>query len=66
MREKKEYLKVKFDGDFYITPAVEDANDALASFGNFKDSLSVGDSVTVEMIEMTDEEYNALPDFNGF
>lgn len=58
------YLKVTRPGESssYIQPITEIAN---AVDGEF-DGAEIGERITLELVEMTDDEFNKLPDFAGW
>jgi hypothetical protein len=58
------YIKIKLHGGgSYIQPALE----ILNAIDGELDGLEIGDKITIdlELVEMTDEEYNKLPEFTG-
>lgn len=64
---KNKYCKVIIDGTFCI---YNDLKEALSSLEyDIQGFIELGDqpvTVTFEEVEMTDEEFTALPDFDGY
>ncbi len=58
---EERYLKASMDGAYYVVPE-SSANTLFADIG----ALEVGDKLTVEIVTMTKEEYDRLPEFTGF
>jgi hypothetical protein len=65
---KKEYCKVTIDGTFCIYNDLKEALSALQY--DVEEFLETGGGspveVTFETVMMTDEEFAALPEFNGY
>jgi hypothetical protein len=60
--EKKLYPKITrpdYGGTSYIAPDLDAAKDEM-------EFSEPGDVFHIEMVEMTDEEYDALPEFDGW
>ena len=58
------YIKIKLHGgNSYIQPIL----DLLTAIDGELDGLEIGDKITIDLepVEMTDEEYNKLPEFTG-
>ena len=63
--EKKRYLKISRPnlGGFYVTGDQHLAKDELiTSFENDE----IGEKLLFELVEMTEDEFNALPEFEGW
>lgn len=58
------YWRVTYDGSFVIT---QHLSDVVAMLENeIGESITEGESVLVERIKLTQEEYESLPEFDGF
>ena len=58
------YIKIKLHGgNSYIQPVL----DLLTAIDGELDGLEIGDKITIDLepVEMTNEEYNKLPEFTG-
>ena len=58
------YIKIKLHGgNSYIQPVL----DILTAIDGELDGLEIGDKITIDLepVEMTNEEYNKLPEFTG-
>ena len=60
--QKYKYMKVERNGTYCIM-ALYDAKDDL---GGAIECESVGDEVKYTIVEMTEKEYRALPEFDGW
>ncbi len=61
---KKRYIKIRLhDGGSYVVPP----NKVSEAVGNELDDIQMGDTITLdfELIEMDDEEYANLMEFDG-
>ncbi len=63
--QKKTYLKVTYNNQYYVIEPSSDANEVLGSLGEL-DTLEPGESIEISAVEYTAEEYAAVPEFNGF
>lgn len=56
------YIRITLDGGgSYVQPM----DDVLEALDAELDVLPVGDKLTIEIIEMSDDEYRRLPEFRG-
>lgn len=62
--DKKKYIKVTDpEGNFIIGENLGEAVDSIV--GPDIEFREVGEKFTLEVVEMTEAEYNALPEFQG-
>lgn len=54
----KTYIKVSYDNSFFV--------DTIDYMRGFISNMEIGQSYKIEAIEMTEVEFEALPEFTGF
>jgi len=61
------YFKISMeeDGPYYVVP-LEEAQADLAIMRDAKEDSDDEQKCTFEAVDMTEEEFEALPDFEGF
>ena len=61
----EEYYKISIDGSFVVFKNFEDVGATVSAYCEDIEPNEPID-ITVEIVEMTQEEYSELPEFEGF
>ena len=61
---KKQYIKVMIDS--YSSYYVAEKNELCYALDGELDGISTGDKIILEVVEMTEEEFQNLPEFEGW
>ena len=59
--EKQKFLKLSYGGDSHT-----DTLEGMGEFIKTLDDDAVGEQYALEVVEMTQDEFDALPEFDGF
>ena len=60
--KKKRYIQIE---DGCVNPIILELDEAMTYTKELLEGLSTGFPLKVQVVEMTEEEYNKLPEFEG-
>lgn len=61
--ELRRFVKISFDGSYYISEDLQEA--VQTAIGDIEDQ-EIGDCFEIEVIEMSQADFEALPEFDGW